>query len=58
MKLVEQGYKNREIGQELGIRPGTVKIHLRHLFEKTGARGRHGRAVNGLRQKGVIRLAS
>ena len=58
MELVEQGYKNREIAQELGIRPGTVKIHLRHIFEKTGVRGRHGLAVNSLRQKGVIPLAS
>jgi len=56
MELVEQGFKNREIAQELGIRPGTVKIHLKHIFEKTGVRGRHGLALNGLRQKGVIAL--
>jgi len=56
MELVEQGFKNREIAQELGIRPGTVKIHLKHIFEKTGVRGRHGLALNGLRQKGVITL--
>jgi two-component system, NarL family, nitrate/nitrite response regulator NarL len=56
LELVEQGYKNREIAQELGIRPGTVKIHLKHIFEKTGVRGRHGLALNGLRQKGVITL--
>ncbi|MDQ2842714.1 MAG: response regulator transcription factor [Acidobacteriota bacterium] len=56
MELVEQGYKNREIALELGIRPGTVKIHLKHIFEKTGVRGRHGLALNGLRQKGIISL--
>jgi DNA-binding NarL/FixJ family response regulator len=56
MELVEQGFKNREIAQELGIRPGTVKIHLKHIFEKTGVRGRHGLALNGLRQKGVLLL--
>lgn len=56
MELVEQGFKNREIAQELGIRPGTVKIHLKHIFEKTGVRGRHGLALNGLRQKGIISL--
>jgi DNA-binding CsgD family transcriptional regulator len=33
-----------------------VKIHLKHIFEKTGVRGRHGLALNGLRQKGVISL--
>jgi DNA-binding NarL/FixJ family response regulator len=56
LELVEQGFKNREIAQELGIRPGTVKIHLKHIFEKTGVHGRHGLALNGLRQKGVISL--
>lgn len=56
MELVEQGFKNREIAQELGIRPGTVKIHLKHIFEKTGVRGRHGLALNGLRQKGIVSL--
>src|SRR4051812_29216533 len=56
MELVEQGFKNREIAQELGIRPGTVKIHLKHIFEKTGVRGRHGLALNGLRQKGILSL--
>jgi DNA-binding NarL/FixJ family response regulator len=54
MELVEHGMKNREIARELGIRPGTVKIHLKHIFEKTGVRGRYGLALTGLRQKGVL----
>ena len=54
MELVEQGLKNREIARELGIRPGTVKIHLKHIFEKTGVRGRYGLALSGMRQKGMI----
>ena len=54
LELVEQGFKNREIGAELGIRPGTVKIHLKHIFEKTGIHGRHGLALTVLRQKGLI----
>jgi two-component system nitrate/nitrite response regulator NarL len=53
--LVEQGFKNKEIALDLGIRPGTVKIHLKHIFEKTGVRGRYGLALNGLRER---RLAS
>ena len=48
MELVEQGLKNREIGRDLGIRPGTVKIQLKHIFEKTGVRGRYGLALSGL----------
>lgn len=48
LELVAQGLKNREIGHELGIRPGTVKVHLKHIFEKTGVRGRFGLALAGL----------
>jgi len=57
VQLVEQGFKNREIAAELGIRPGTVKIHLKHIFEKTGVRGRYGLALTGLRERGVVSLA-
>jgi two-component system nitrate/nitrite response regulator NarL len=51
LELVEQGCKNKEIAGELGIRPGTVKIHLKHIFEKTGIRGRYGLALNGWRER-------
>jgi DNA-binding NarL/FixJ family response regulator len=57
MELVEQGMKNKDIARELGIRPGTVKIHLKHIFEKTGVRGRYGLALNGMRQKGLLEFA-
>ncbi len=53
LELVEQGFKNKEIALDLGIRPGTVKIHLKHIFEKTGVRGRYGLALNGLKQRGM-----
>ncbi len=56
MELIEQGLKNREIASELGIRPGTVKIHLKHIFEKTGVRGRYGLALTGLKDRGLISL--
>lgn len=56
LELVERGLKNKEIGQTLGIRPGTVKIHLKHIFEKTGVRGRYGLALSGLKDKGVINM--
>ncbi len=51
--LVERGMKNKEIGAALGIQTGTVKIHLKHIFEKTGIRGRYGLALNGLKQRGL-----
>jgi DNA-binding NarL/FixJ family response regulator len=55
-ELVEQGLRNRDIGKMLGIQTGTVKIHLKHIFEKTGIRGRYGLALSGLREKGNMAL--
>jgi DNA-binding NarL/FixJ family response regulator len=56
MERVERGLKNRDIGAELGICTGTVKIHLKHIFEKTGIRGRYGLALSGLKEKGLLTL--
>jgi DNA-binding NarL/FixJ family response regulator len=50
VELVERGFTNKSIASELGIRVGTVKIHLRHIFEKTGIHGRYGLALSGLRK--------
>ena len=54
MELVERGTKNKDIAIALGIRTGTVKIHLKHIFEKTGIRGRYGLALSGLKEKGLV----
>ncbi len=56
-ELVERGLRNKEIAHSLGIQTGTVKIHLKHIFEKTGCRGRYGLAISGLRDKGQLQLA-
>lgn len=56
--LVERGMKNKEIAESLGIQTGTVKIHLKHIFEKTGIRGRYGLALNGLKHRGLGAIAS
>jgi DNA-binding NarL/FixJ family response regulator len=53
LDLVERGLKNKDIAASLGIRLGTVKIHVKHIFEKTGVRGRYGLAISGMRQKGL-----
>lgn len=60
LELVEQGMRNKDIARELGIRPGTVKIHMKHIFEKTGVHGRFGLALNGIRERSpyLERLAS
>jgi two-component system nitrate/nitrite response regulator NarL len=54
MELVERGMRNKDIAIALGIRTGTVKIHVKHIFEKTGIRGRYGLALSGLKQKGLM----
>ena len=56
-ELVEQGLKNKEIARALGICAGTVKIHLKHIFEKTGVRGRYGLALSGLKERGYLPAA-
>jgi DNA-binding NarL/FixJ family response regulator len=56
-ELVEQGLKNKEIASTLGICAGTVKIHLKHIFEKTGVRGRYGLALSGLKERGYLPVA-
>jgi DNA-binding NarL/FixJ family response regulator len=58
MELVERGMKNKDIGTALGIRTGTVKIHLKHIFEKTGIRGRYGLALSGLKEKGLLSVTA
>jgi len=49
IELVTHGMKNREIAARLSITPGTVKVHLMHIFEKTGTRDRYELAVRGMR---------
>ncbi|MBZ5585206.1 MAG: response regulator transcription factor [Acidobacteriia bacterium] len=53
-ELVERGLRNKDIGAALGISAGTVKIHLKHIFEKTGVRGRYSLAVTAMREKGAL----
>lgn len=47
------GLKNKEIAEALRITAGTVKVHLMHIFEKTGVKDRFELAVHGRRMLGV-----
>lgn len=56
------GLKNKEIAEALNITPGTVKVHLMHIFEKTGVKDRfelavHGRKLLGLEHAGQMARA-
>lgn len=39
-RLVARGMTNREIGDKLGVREGTVKIHVHHILTKLGKKNR------------------
>jgi two-component system nitrate/nitrite response regulator NarL len=51
------GLKNKEIAEALRITAGTVKVHLMHIFEKTGVKDRFELAVHGRRMLGVEHAA-
>ncbi len=55
-EIIEQimcGAKNKDVASALGITPGTVKVHLMHIFEKTGVKDRLDLAMQGPRLLGL-----
>jgi DNA-binding NarL/FixJ family response regulator len=38
--LVAEGLSNKEVCRRLGLREGTVKIHLHNVYEKVGVNNR------------------
>ncbi|MFN7545271.1 MAG: LuxR C-terminal-related transcriptional regulator [Acidobacteriota bacterium] len=53
VRAVCRGMKNKEIAGLLQITPGTVKVHLMHIFEKTGVKDRFELAVQGPKLLGI-----
>jgi DNA-binding NarL/FixJ family response regulator len=58
VRLICRGFRNKQIAENLHITPGTVKVHLMHIFEKTGLKDRLALAVHGRELAGVEPIAS
>jgi two-component system nitrate/nitrite response regulator NarL len=52
LTLVMRGMKNKQIADSLTITTGTVKVHLMHIFEKTGVKDRFELAMYGRKIRG------
>ena len=50
LRLVAQGARNQEIAQSLSISISTVRVHLRHIYEKLHVRSRTEAAARLLRR--------
>lgn len=55
LEKVVAGHRNREIGELLFISEETVKVHVKHLMEKLGARDRTQAVAIAVR-RGIIRF--
>jgi two-component system, NarL family, nitrate/nitrite response regulator NarL len=53
VKQICAGLKNKEIAGTLSITAGTVKVHLMHIFEKTGVKDRFELAIHGRKLLGL-----
>jgi DNA-binding NarL/FixJ family response regulator len=49
LRLVAEGYTNREVARALVIGAGTVKRHLDHVFDKLGVSSRTAAAATAIR---------
>ena len=39
-KLVSSGLSNKEVGQQLNLSAGTIKVHLHNIYQKLGMNNR------------------
>ena len=51
--VLSDGITNKEIGRRLGLREGTVKVHLHNIYQKLGVDGRL-ELVLVAQQKGIV----
>jgi DNA-binding NarL/FixJ family response regulator len=55
LRLIAQGNRNKDIARRLSISEETVKVHIKHIMSKLGARDRTQAVAIGLR-RGLIQL--
>jgi DNA-binding NarL/FixJ family response regulator len=55
LQRIAQGGRNRDIGECLSISEETVKVHIKHIMDKLGARDRTQAVAIGIR-RGVIHI--
>ncbi len=53
VELICRGMKNKQIAEKLTITTGTVKVHLMHIFEKTGVKDRLELAMEARKILGI-----
>jgi DNA-binding NarL/FixJ family response regulator len=55
LQQIAQGNRNRDIGECLSISEETVKVHIKHIMDKLGAKDRTQAVAIGIR-RGVIHI--
>jgi DNA-binding NarL/FixJ family response regulator len=55
LRRIAEGDRNRDIGEHLGISEDTVKVHVKRIMDKLGAKDRTQAVAIGIR-RGVITL--
>lgn len=55
LQQISKGERNRDIGERLSISEETVKVHIKHIMDKLGAKDRTQAVAIGIR-RGVIQF--
>jgi len=52
MRLVSEGLSNKEVGRQLNVSDGTIKVHLHHIYQKLAISNRTALAALALSHQG------